>query len=122
MGTGMLSSIGLYASVIVPTKAPNNTGNTGSKVSALKKLTKKNAKLPSKLFKDLNGNLCFPYFVPTIVEAESPSISINIPASAIAMLKLNIYRVPIIPIKKYKNPRSSSCLLQLVSISEKIGI
>jgi hypothetical protein len=30
--------------------------------------------------------------------------------------------VPIIPIKKYKNPRSSSCLLQLVSISEKIGI
>ena len=121
-GMGMLSSIGLYASVIVPTKAPINAGNNGSSVIALKKLTTKNAKLPSKLFKVLNGNLCLPNLVPIIVEAESPSKSINIPASAIAMLKLNIYSVTIIPIKKYKNPLSSSLLLQLDNIPEKIGI
>ncbi len=119
-GTGMLSSIGLYASVIDPTNAPIIAGNNGSKVRELKKLTTKNARLPSKLFKALNGNLCLPNLVPTIVEAESPNKSINIPASA--MLKLNIYSVAIIPIKKYKNPRSSSCLLQLVNIAEKNGI
>lgn len=121
-GTGMLSSIGLYASVIDPTNAPIIAGNNGSKVKELKKLTTKNARLPSKLFNALNGNLCLPNLVPTIVEAESPNKSINIPASAIAMLKRNIYNVAIIPIKKYKNPRSSSCLLQLVNIAEKNGI
>ena len=122
MGIGMLSSMGLYASVIDPTKAPIKAGNNGKTVSTLKKLTKKNAKLPSKLFKDLNGNLCFPNLVPIIVEAESPSKSISIPASAIAILKLNMYSVAMIPIKKYKKPRSSSLLLQLVNIVEKMGI
>ena len=86
IGTVILSSIGLYASVIVPTKAPIHAGNNGSKVMALKKLTIKNAKLPSKLFKLINGNLCLPNLVPIIVDAESPSKSINMPASAIAML------------------------------------
>ena len=100
MGTGILSSIGLYASVIDPTNAPIMAGKNGNKVRELKKLTKKNAKLPSKLFNALNGNLCLPNRVPTIVEAESPNISINIPASAITMLNLNIYNVAIIPIKK----------------------
>ena len=90
IGTGILSSIGLYASVNAPTKAPINEGNRGSKVNALKNPTNKKAILPSKLFKSLNGSLCLPNLLPTIVEAESPIISINIPASAIAILKLNM--------------------------------
>ena len=72
IGTVILSSIGLYASAIVPTKAPINAGNNGSKVMALKKLTTKNAKLPSELFKLINGNLCFPNLVPIIVDACIP--------------------------------------------------
>ena len=79
MGTGMLSSIGLYASVIAPTNAPIKEGNIGRRVNVLKNPTKTNVKVPSTLFLDFNGNLCFPNFLPTIVDAESPNNSINIP-------------------------------------------
>ena len=118
----MLSSMGLYASVKVPTKAPIIEGKMGSNINELKKPTTRNAKLPSKVFKLLNGTLCLPNFLPISVEAESPSNSINIALFAIAILKLNIYSVAIIPRKKYKNPLSSSLLLHLDNIVERRGI
>ena len=57
IGTGILSSIGLYASVIAPTNAPTTAGSNGSNAKALKKPKTKNAKLPSTLFNALNGSL-----------------------------------------------------------------
>jgi len=122
IGTVILSSMGLYASVNVPTNAPIIEGIMGSNVKALKNPTIRNAKLPSMLFNLLNGSLCFPNLLPTSVEAESPSKSINIPVLAMAILKLKMYSVAIIPMKKYKKPLSSSLLLHFDKIVERSGM
>jgi len=118
IGMGMLSSIGLYASVSAPANAPITAICGGKKIIVHKSPTTKKARVPSTDLNFFKGNLCFPYFFPTSVEAESPIKSIKMAAYAIEMLKLKIKSVAIIPKKKYKNPLSSSDLLQMDKIVE----
>ena len=88
-GIGILSSMGLYASVIAPHKAPTSAGISGSWVNAPISATIKNAEVPTKVFLSLKGNGFFPNFFPNMVDAESPSKKISIAALSMAMLNLN---------------------------------
>ena len=88
-GIGILSSTGLYASVIAPHNAPINEGISGSWVNAPIRATIKNADVPTTVFLSLNGKRVFPNLFPNMVEAESPSKKISIAALAMAILNLN---------------------------------
>lgn len=121
IGIGILSSTGLYASVIAPHKAPKNAGSSETWVKAPINDTTKNANVPTYVFLLLNGIRVLPNLFPNIVDAESPNKRIIMAAFAIMILNLNKYKVIIIPIKKYINPLSSSSRLQFLKMNEKKG-
>jgi hypothetical protein len=120
-GIGTLSSIGLWASVKAPAKAPTKAGIRGIWVKETRKPTTKKAKLPSRVLCDWNGNFILPNLFPIRVDAESPKSSMSIAALAMAMLNWKKYRVMMIPMKKNTNPLSSWSRLASRKIVEKKG-